>query len=97
VDNLNFDNLITDITAPRAAQVFSVYPNPATETLTINTPIATVYPAMATVFNALGQVLLTKQLNANQQQLDVSNLPSGVYTISLETSLVKVAQKILVY
>jgi len=97
VDNLNFDNLITDVTAPLAAQVFSIYPNPASETLTITTPIELAYPAVATVFNGLGQVLLTKQLNANQQQLDVSNLPSGVYTISLETSLVKVAQKILVY
>jgi hypothetical protein len=97
VDNLNFDNLITDVTAPLAAQVFSIYPNPASETLTITTPIELAYPAVATVFNALGQVVLTKQLNANQQQLDVSNLPNGVYTISLQTSLVKVAQKILVH
>jgi len=96
VDNLNFDNLITDVTTPRAAQVINVYPNPAKEILTITTPIELAYPAVATVFNAFGQVVLAKQLNANQQQLDVSNLPNGVYTISVQTSLVKVAQRLII-
>ena len=56
---------------------FSVFPNPATNQLTINIGLE---DFQVDVFTALGQVILSQH---NTKVLDVNNLPQGVYIISI--------------
>lgn len=58
-----------------------LYPNPATETLTISIPQSLTFER-ATVYNALGQEVLNSVTNT----IDVSTLTIGVHFIRIETS-----------
>jgi len=56
---------------------FSIYPNPATHTITLNTT------APIKVYNLIGEVVATKQSSANGVvTLSVAHLPNGVYIAS---------------
>jgi hypothetical protein len=67
---------------------FSVYPNPATNTLTINGLSTT---ATAEIYDLSGKLLLTKQLSVNQ--IDISTLAKGLYFIKLNTEEGSVVKK----
>lgn len=59
-----------------------IYPNPALAKITIET-----YPSPAkcqlSVMNLSGQQLLTYQITDPKTQLDISNLPGGVYFVRM--------------
>jgi uncharacterized membrane protein len=57
--------------------LFSVYPNPATDQITINIGIDRFQVEVLTI---LGQVVLTE---SNAKTLDVSSLTNGTYIISI--------------
>ena len=56
----------------------SVYPNPASTILNVKTK-STIN--LAEVINPLGQIVLSKILNSNSTELDITNLEKGIYTI----------------
>jgi hypothetical protein len=60
----------------------SLYPNPASDQLTIE---STGIPAQGTlsISNLNGQQLIARQLTLLKTQLDISDLPSGVYFVRL--------------
>lgn len=60
---------------------FKIYPNPATQTLTIET--TNTKPFQIKVFNAVGQIVLTKQLNSSSETIEVNNLSQGVYILEI--------------
>jgi hypothetical protein len=53
---------------------FSIYPNPATDKITISTPIK----GSLSILNLNGQQLLQQEITEPKTQLDISTLPSGV-------------------
>lgn len=59
----------------------SVFPNPASDDLTIVAPVGA-YQSLS-VGNTLGQVLVTQQINQPQTKVDVKSLPAGMYYIML--------------
>ncbi len=62
----------------------SVYPNPARDYITIQN---TKYPGlMGNIFNLTGQKLMTLNLSATENQVDVSLLAPGIYLLYLEDS-----------
>jgi len=71
---------------------FSYYPNPTRNelNLTAATTISTVE-----MFNLLGQKVLGSSVDANQKQLDLSNLPSGVYLMEVTIENNKESFKIM--
>jgi len=57
-----------------------IYPNPTTGIVNIKCNEA----AQVNVFNAFGQLLLTQSTNGNDQEtIDISNLPNGIYLIQM--------------
>lgn len=62
------------------ADSFKVYPNPVKNILNLSytTEISSV-----AVYNLLGQEVLSKNLNAAQSQLDMSNLSAGTYIVKV--------------
>ncbi len=61
---------------------FSLYPNPATDLIEVNT----IENATYTIYNFDGKLLKTGELTSNSQVVDVSNFKSGLYFIKLDFS-----------
>ena len=63
---------------------FTVYPNPTHGVLVVETRRATSLPAETYhISNLMGQTVLTGNITAETQQIDVSGLPQGMYFISI--------------
>jgi len=61
-----------------------VYPNPANGVLFVETRRATSLPNQTyRITNVMGQTLLTGQITAETQQINVSSLPQGMYFITI--------------
>jgi uncharacterized repeat protein (TIGR03803 family) len=76
---------------------FSIFPNPATDQLTVNSNLSV---NKITIENVLGQIVIEKTVSplsviANEQ-LDVSNLPTGMYFITLIAQSQTITKKFLV-
>jgi hypothetical protein len=61
---------------------FSVYPNPSFDIITIETS-GTSFNGNLSIMNLNGQELLTCQIKDHQTQLDISNLPGGIYFVRI--------------
>ena len=62
---------------------FTVYPNPSNGILFVQTLRATSLPDQTyRITNLMGQTVLTGQITAENQQIDVSSLPQGMYFIT---------------
>ena len=63
---------------------FNVYPNPTDGILVVETRHTTALPSQTyRITNLMGQTVQTGNLNAETQQIDVSNLPQGMYFITV--------------
>jgi len=64
---------------------FVVYPNPAKGILFVQTRRATSLPDQNEyrITNMMGQTLLQGRITVETQQIDISDLPAGMYFISL--------------
>ncbi len=82
-DDMVLSNVIAvDIFTVQKLQVF---PNPAVNNLSIVSDFATKY----TISDLSGREILRGVLNLNQTDLNVSNLPSGVYLLNTQRATVK--------
>ena len=64
--------------------VFAVYPNPTNGVLFVQTLRATSLPGETyRITNLMGQTLMTGQITAETEQIDVSGLPDGMYFITV--------------
>ncbi len=72
---------IEDMTAARNIQI---YPNPASDIIIIDD---VEHIQMVNVYNTLGELVMTKQINASQNKLmmDISALEKGFYTLHFTT------------
>jgi len=64
------------------ADGFEAYPNPADQTVTVASEDMI---TSLKVYDITGKVMVSKTVNANTTQLDVSDLRSGIYMISIST------------
>ncbi len=55
----------------------ALYPNPATDQITLESPVA----GQVTILNLGGQKLIQKEIIGQTTNLDISNLPKGVYFV----------------
>jgi photosystem II stability/assembly factor-like uncharacterized protein len=76
--------------------VFSVYPNPANNLLTVNLENVNNQNLSLTIYNAIGAVVKTMDIQQNQQQIDVSNLSNGLYMIELKSTNGYAVQKLAI-
>ena len=71
-----------------AKSTFKMYPNPAKGLLNVSSEFSF---ENLSIYNTLGQLVASKKGGNNQESIDVSNLPSGVYILSAQigTEVVK--------
>jgi len=68
---------------------FQVYPNPVSGILQVDLSAYTGKAARLSLYNMQGQALLVREIEAAtdyQQQLDMSTIPTGVYTLRVQTA-----------
>lgn len=76
-----FDLATPVLEQPLSDILLKVYPNPASDRLTIETDAAT--PLQAQLYDLYGRLLLTAILKSQKETLDISHLPSGAYLLSI--------------
>lgn len=57
----------------------SVYPNPSSSGITIETP----YPGQLSILSLSGQILLTRQVTESRTVVEIRSLPSGIYVVKV--------------
>ena len=70
--------------------VFAIFPNPTNAVLFVETRHATSLPGQTyRITNLMGQTLLQGHITAETQQIDIANLPAGMYFICVGGQTVK--------
>lgn len=101
VDTITLENYVSvsfsvGINAEIIAQYIKVIPNPATSYLEIILPKKSVLPTKIILYNAVGeQVKAIKQPNF-KQQVEVSDLPNGLYFTTIFINNEKVVKKVMI-
>jgi hypothetical protein len=67
-------------------KLFKLYPSPAGRSLTIS---ASCKIALVTISNLLGQTVLSFEYNSDKVELDVTDLPTGVYLVRINGTEVR--------
>jgi len=73
---------------------FKIYPNPASNKVTIEHPFTG--NTTISIFDVKGEKVFTKLLKNNQNLIEISNLPLGIYIIQLENKGKVSMQKLIV-
>lgn len=73
---------------------FSIYPNPASEFINVNSNNQSLENAQIKIHNTLGILCKTQIIKSNQDRIDLQNLATGIYLIKLETKEGTVTKKI---
>ena len=70
--------------------VFAIFPNPTNAVLFVETRHATSLPGQTyRITNLMGQTLLQGHITAETQQIDIANLPAGMYFICVGEQTMK--------
>ena len=84
-------------TANRQA-IFTLYPNPAADVLMLSFKQADMQPRIFSIYDAMGRVQRTWQLQQGQQMhtIPVSDLQAGTYTLTISNGAEKQSQQFVV-
>ncbi len=78
---MKYDTVSFGISELNQSQI-SLYPNPATDKITIET-FPTTIKSQLLITNLNGQEIITRQITELKTQIDISNLPAGIYFVRL--------------
>jgi hypothetical protein len=78
---MKYDSVMVGINESKESK-FSLYPNPATDKITVELSGMT-QGGNLTIVDIEGQEFITRQITEPKTQIDISNLPSGVYFVQL--------------
>lgn len=88
---MKYDSVYAGISEPQVS-TFSVYPNPATDKITLETT-GTIEGCKLVLINVAGQELISQQVSERKTVIDITTLPSGVYFVRLTNErMVKVGK-----
>jgi hypothetical protein len=73
----------TGVNELATAELFSMYPNPATSTLTV---VNSVDNGTVTIFDMSGRMVHTQAIATETEQVDVTDLPAGMYMVQVANS-----------
>jgi hypothetical protein len=76
-----YDSVFVGINEQKESKLL-LYPNPATDEISVDIS-EKAYGSNLTIIDIEGQQLITRQITEPKTQIDISNLPSGVYFLRL--------------
>lgn len=84
IDNIKvYEGLNTPSSIIDISNKFSVHPNPSSEYLNITTKTRILDDANFTIFNNLGQKIISEKISNPDNKIKVSEFPEGLYIITL--------------
>jgi len=83
---------VTAITGATATLDLAPYPNPSSGQFTINMQQG----GQVTIYNSLGQLVVTQNLPVGQQQLNIGKQPAGIYSLIVANGQTQQAVKLVV-
>jgi hypothetical protein len=86
-------NAPAGISEPESSQI-SIYPNPATDKLILKTSVTSTSSHLS-IMNLNGQELIVQPITEPKTQIDISNLPRGVYFVRLTNNKTVEVRKII--
>ncbi|WNJ20638.1 LamG-like jellyroll fold domain-containing protein [Pontibacter sp. G13] len=88
VAGLNNSSVLKPVELP-----INVYPNPTSDLLHVDLPNAT--SARIYIYSEIGQLVMDHSFYGGTTQLDLSNLPTGVYTLKLQAKNAQAIRKFI--
>lgn len=89
----------TPVVAPEKTKTLEVYPNPASNNITVVMNPKATENVRLTITNALGKIVHSENISLNgstMRNISISNLPQGMYFINVDGKQFKAVQKIAV-
>ncbi|MBW2938795.1 T9SS type A sorting domain-containing protein [Aureisphaera sp. CAU 1614] len=77
-----------------SANNVSLFPNPALEHVTIQSKFS--IDGVVTIYNQLGRKVLSETISGTEKTLTLSNLPAGLYFVTISSENRKVTKKLIV-
>jgi hypothetical protein len=77
----------------KVEESINLFPNPANNQIFLETPFA---DGRFSIINSIGQTVLSGQINATKQEINLAQYPDGVYLLRVESSNEKVVLKHIV-
>lgn len=84
----------------KSVSAFGIFPNPALDNTVIKLNASVGFNAKLSLYNALGEMVFEKQVpvseGKNSLELDVANLPTGIYFVNIESNSATLTRKLIV-
>ena len=74
----------------------SIYPNPSSYQITIETPITPNKNTFLTIYNQCSQQLITRPITEPKTEIDISSLPAGIYIVKVQSKKEIITRKLVV-
>lgn len=87
---VGIDELTTNVS-------FSLYPNPASDVITINIEAVNSKNMTLNIYNAIGALVKTIPVEQNNQQVAIGELSNGFYTVELRSNHIAAKQKLTIH
>lgn len=91
---INVDHVTGTATIGEAEKAVVLFPNPANNTVTVSSRNATPELEQVTLVNITGAIVHQQKITGNQLQLQVGQLPPGIYLLRIQTSKGTLIRKI---
>jgi hypothetical protein len=85
---------INDLFMP--GKVITIYPNPATDMVTLNIDNSNNDDFKLNIYNESGELVRSKILKQNQQQINIGDLSNGIYMVVIKTKEWSKNQKLII-
>jgi hypothetical protein len=95
VDNVAFQGNVTGIQDANN-QTIQVYPNPATNQITIEHFLPVDGKSTYMVTNILGEVLLQEPVTASKQVINIESFNNGIYFVTVKSDIGNSTQKVII-
>jgi hypothetical protein len=76
-------------------EAIHVFPNPASDNINISLPLLNEMITI-TVYNSIGEAVLTKITGNASESINISNMAKGVYTLNFQTSAGNLHKKLII-
>ncbi len=84
IDNLSFDTLINSVATHNSMnKLFNLYPNPASDMVTLNIDNRNNNELKLNIYNDIGLLVKSEILNQNKHQISIGELSNGIYLFTI--------------
>ncbi len=91
-----YRGLVVDIDENKTQQSFNIYPNPASDILTIYSTDLEHETGVITIYDAMGRVVTFEEMRGSTKQMNTHQLPTGLYILNLKSKKINATQRFIV-